>query len=342
MKNGYRMLYFFRGSSEGYPPPFVRLLKDQGWEVDPVPVSDDAPFYGIADVLCARRRFSSYDVVAANEYFLLWAICLRLIGTSRKPKVAATSFNQSRRLLLTGIRVVDRLLNLVWQRVSLFLVHSKAEAQLFANMHDIPLDRFIFSHWGYDLPVRGSHGASLPSGPYVSMIGRNNRDIATFCAAVERAGVAGVIITARYMLDRYSGEVPASVRILTDRPMEECLAYIEGSFAHLVLVRDAQRGAGHISAVTAMLLGKPQIFTDVGPLEDYLHDQINGIAVGLEDVEAVARAIRKLRDNPGLARKLGQSGQNLAQQFLTLEAASKRVADALCELAGETGVPATS
>lgn len=333
MEQRYRLLYFYRGSDRDYPHPFALLLQARGWQIDPVAVSDDAPAYGVLDVLRCGRRFSSYDMVAANEYFLTWAICVRLIGTRRKPKVATTSFNQSRRLLLTGFKAIDRLLNRVWRPVSMFLVHSKAEARLFAKLHDIPAERFVFSHWGYDLPSRQAQDESLPQTPYVSMVGRNNRDIATFCAAVDRANVGGVVITAGYMLDRYQGKVPANVRILTDRPMDECLAYIEGSLAHLLLVVDGQRGAGHISAVIAMLLGKPQIYSDVGPLQDYLHDQVTGIAVGPGDVEGVADAIQTLRDNPGLATKLGSSGRTFALQTLSLGAASKRVADAFSALA---------
>lgn len=340
MESGTKLLYFYRGSDRDYPPPFVLLLEARGWKIDPVAVGEDAPAYGILDILRCRRNFSDYDVVSGNEYFLTWAICLRLIGTRRKPKVAALSFNQSRRLLLTGFKPVDRLLNRIWRPVSMYLVHSKAEAQLFQRLHDMPPERFVFSHWGYDLPSRQAHDVTLPPSPYVSMIGRNNRDIATFCAAVDRANVGGVIITANYMRDRYPGKIPPNVRLLTDRSGEECLAYIEGSFAHLVLVVDGQRGAGHISAVIAMLLGKPQIFSDVGPLEDYLEDQVNGIAVHLEDVEGVSNAIQTLRNNPGLATKLGSSGRAFALRFLTLGDASERAADAFSALVCRPIAPA--
>ena len=76
-----------------------------------------------------------------------------------------------------------------------------------------------------------------------------------------------MLITAGYMLSQQSAEISGDVLLLADRPMEECLNYVAGSFAHLVLVADANRGAGHISAVSAMLLGKPQIFSDVAPLK---------------------------------------------------------------------------
>jgi glycosyltransferase involved in cell wall biosynthesis len=172
----------------------------------------------------------------------------------------------------------------------------------------------------------------VPNTPYITMVGRNNRDIGTFCAAVERAGVCGVLITASYMMDRsLSGEV-STVTLLTDRPMEECLNYVEGSFAHLVLVTDGERGAGHISAVSAMLLGKPQIFSDVSPLRDYLFDGVNGIAVPIADVDSVVVAIRRLHDDPALSERLGRNGRDFARQHLSHDASSTRTAEALLAL----------
>jgi hypothetical protein len=237
--------------------------------------------------------------------------------------------------LLSGIGFVDRLLNRTLRRASLFLVHSKAEARLFERIHNIPAGRFVFSHWGYDLPAHDPSNTELPEGPYVTMIGRNNRDIATFCAALDRAGVKGVLITAKYMLDRYEGPKPKNVLILADRPMEECLNYVAGSFAHLILVLDADRGAGHISAVSAMLLGTPQIFSDVAPIRDYLIDRFNGIAVPVGAIADVAEAIVLLRDDAKLRGELGENGRRFALEHLSYEAWANRSAAALERVCSE-------
>lgn len=325
-----RIVYFFRGEKDSRDS-LADALEQRACHVEQVPISDFAPLRGLLQVF-RHPDLSSYDVVAAAEYHLAWAVCLRLLLHRHSPKVAALSFNQSRRLVLTGIHLIDRLLNRIWRRASLFLVHSRQEVELFSELHDIPRDRFVFSHWGYDLPAHDSSKTKVPEVPYVTMIGRNNRDIATFCAAVERAGVSGVLITAAYMLDRSTpGEVP-NVTILTDRPMEECLSYVEGSFAHLVLVTDAERGAGHISAVSAMLLGKPQIFSDVSPLQDYLSDGVNGIAVPIADVESVVVAIRRLHHDRCLSERLGRNGRDFALEHLSYDASSTRAADALLAL----------
>lgn len=329
---GNRLLFFFRGERGEPLPPFVRILETEGWLVESIPISDSARLHGVLDILRYRGDFSACDVVAANEYFLSWAICLRSMREQSPPKVAALSFNQSRRLLLTGFSWIDRILNRVWRRASLFHVHSKAEAALFARLHDIPPQRFYFSRWGCDLPPHDTEPAQTPPEPYVTMVGRNNRDLGTFCAAVERAGVKGVLITAGYMVERNRFESSANVRLLVDRPTEECLNYIAGSIAHLVLVQDADRGAGHISAVSAMLLGKPQIFSDVAPLSDYLIDNFNGIAVTAGSVQAVCDAITALLTDPILAHRLGSNGRAFALKSMSSDAAARAVADALIGL----------
>jgi glycosyltransferase involved in cell wall biosynthesis len=247
-----------------------------------------------------------------------------------RPKLVALTFNQSSaKLLRTGLRPIDWMLNRVWRRAQTFLVHSKAEARLFAELHDIPQERFVFSHWGYDLPAHDQAKTNLPSEPYVTMVGRNNRDIATFSAAVERAGVKGVLIAASYMVRDIPVQESNDLLLLTDRPMEECLNYVASSFAHLVLVADANRGAGHISAVSAMLLGKPQIFSDVAPLSDYLVDDFNGIAVPVGGIDAVVNAIRRLRDDPQLAQRLGSTGRSFALREMSHSSSSRRVANTI-------------
>lgn len=309
MQRSRRLLYFFRSEDSSVRPSFVARLEADGWQVDCVAISHEAPFHGVLGVLGRRCAYSSYDVVAAGEYFLTWAACLRLFLHGGRPKVVAVSFNQSARLLLTGLRPIDRLLNRIWRRVALFLVHSRAEARLFERLHGIPADRFVFSHWGYDLPAFGNHAIDRPREPYVTMIGRNNRDVQVFRAAAELAGVKGVLITSAYMVDAEAAAPSKFVEVLVDRPLDECLAYLAGSFAHLVLVSDAHCGAGHISAVSAMLLGKPQVFSDVPPLADYLVDDFNGIAVPVGDAPAVADAIKRLQSDAKLAARLGAAGK---------------------------------
>jgi glycosyltransferase involved in cell wall biosynthesis len=333
VQGGTRLLCVFGGEHPGDRPAFSVDLEARGWAVD-YSIIKGSTAARIAKAFRPGLKISAYDVVATNEYFLTWALCLRLLLSRSRPRLVALSFNQSStRVIRTGFSPIDRVLNRLWRRATLFLVHSKAEAALFARLHDIPIDRFVFSHWGFDLPAFAPGSVRTPLEPYVTMIGRNNRDIAGFCKAVQSAGVRGILITAGYMV---SGTIdpPENVDILVDRPLQECLAYLDGSFAHLVLVVDSDRGAGHISAVSAMLLGKPQIFSNVAPLADYLIDDFNALAVPIGDSAATANAIRRLKDDPKLAQRLGSAGRSFALECMSHRASARRIADALIAVAG--------
>jgi len=318
-----RILYAYRGDPAARRPSIVDALEAAGFAVDCLAIPFASARSTVAQALRRRVAWARYDLVVAGDYLLAWAFAVRLAGR-RRPRLAAAGFNQSSRLVRTGLFPLDRLLDRVWRRVAAFVVHSEAEADLFARAHAIPRDRFVFLHWGYDLPPFEREAAERPPEPYVSMIGRNNRDLATFCAAAPLAGVAGVVVTSAETRASFAGAVPPGVRLLVDRPMEECLDLVAGSLAHLVLVRDGARGAGHISAVSAMLLGKPQVFSRVDTLADYLVDGVNGLAVAVADAAGTGAALRRLADDPALAARLGDKGRRFAEGWLSDRATMAR------------------
>lgn len=315
-------------------------LEARGFVVDAIGVPDDAPLRGFPAAFLLPKSLSRYDLIASSEYRISWAILLRLLLTGCRTRLVVIGMNLSASPIKSGFRPIDLLLDRVWRRAAAFVVHSHAEADLFASLHAIPRDRFVFSHWGYDLPARGD-GVYRPAFPhYVSMIGRNNRDIALFCDAVARAGASGIVVTSARALRELSCAIPDTVRIETDLPMELCVSIIEQSFAHLVLVLDAERGAGHISAVTGMLLGKPQIFSDVPTLADYFSDGLNGLAVPVGDAKATADAIERLAGDALLANGLGSRGNRIAKAQMSHIAASERVADICLAIVGGERLPA--
>lgn len=335
-----RLLFVHRGEGEPTPPAFAAAMAAAGWTVDQLMISHHAPRRGIPDILFSGRSFGRYDLIVAGEYNLAWALCLRTLF-ARRPRLVALGFNQSARLILTKIAPVDRLLNRIWRRIAAFLVHSRDEARLFAKVHAIPGDRFFFAHWGYDLPTHDAAKTPLPPAPFVSMIGRNNRDVVTFMRACELAGIRGVAVTSADLAGKLQGPVPAGVTILADRSMEDCLNFVAGSLAHLVLVSDGERGAGHISAVSAMLLGKPQIFSRVATIADYLDDGVNGLAVPLADPAATAAAMLRLRDDPALCERLGEAGRVIAREQMSHAASLEKTVALLLAVGQGRPLPAS-
>ena len=332
-----RILYVHRGS-EAAPPPFSSMLADG--TVETSAIAYEAKAKGLPAVF-AIPRLTHYDAIVASEYYLVWAFALRLSLTGGQTRLIALGFNQSGRLLLSGRRSIDRLLNRIWSRVALFIIHSRTEAALFAAAHDIPAARFAFAHWGYDLPVF-KHGIfSPPYRQYVCMVGRNNRDIELFFEALKRANTAGVLVTSAYMMTpALIAAQQSMVTVLLDVSMDMCLDVVRQSVAHLVLVKDDKRGAGHISAVSAMLLEKPQIFSDVSTLDDYLIDGFNGIRVPMNDAAATAAAIKTLVADDALAQLLGKNGSAFAKEWLSNEKTAILVGDIVRSAINGDALPA--
>jgi len=258
-------------------------------------------------------RLSRYDVVISFDYFVSFGICARFFLSRAKTKHICYSFNRSRRVLQSGIAVFDRLINRIFGRADLFVVHSRHERELFHRMHEIPFEKLRFSHFAISVPKGKSNLFSQFDLPYVCLIGRNNRDVETFVAALSDLDVAGVVITNAETPDKNS--VPDNIHVYRDLAMADCVDCLRHAIANVVLVKDADRGAGHITAVLAMLLGKPQIVSDVTPLQDYFIDGQHGIGVPVGDVSAVRAAIRTLLNDPVQSGTFGVNARRYAERW---------------------------
>jgi glycosyltransferase involved in cell wall biosynthesis len=68
-------------------------------------------------------------------------------------------------------------------------------------------------------------------------------------------------------------------------------------------------------AIEAMLVGKPVVASDVGGLRDVVQHGVTGLMVPPSDPGALAAAIDRLLDDPGLRQRMGEAGRVRARQF---------------------------
>ena len=269
------------------------------------------------------RRLSKYGIIITHEYFSSFGVSLRLLLTFCRTKTDGTHqvLNQSRKLLIKPESTLsDRQINRVFGRCNLIIVHSRREMTLFNTIHSIPMNRFHFSLWGFDLPKITPAKFSSWERPYVCLVGRNNRDIDIFVKALDGMPIDGILITSNR--EYVPEELPRNIHVFRDLPQNDTLDCIKNARANLILVKDDDRGAGHITAVAAMFAGTPQIFSDVEVLREYLVDGVSATGIPLSDAYALRAAIEKTLANPTLASALSENAKSYAERWLSHKAAS--------------------
>jgi glycosyltransferase involved in cell wall biosynthesis len=78
-----------------------------------------------------------------------------------------------------------------------------------------------------------------------------------------------------------------------------------------------------LAIVEAMLAGLPVVASDVGSVREAVLDGHTGVLVPPDDVEALARALRELLDDPAGRRELGRRGRELALERFTATAMAR-------------------
>ena len=303
----------------------VVRLRAAGIDCDQLVLPYRKRWQRLIEACWAARHIKNYDVVITNEYNNAFIFTLVGLFLSNDAKNIIIGMNLSGRALKFGFPPIDRAINKVFQNLSRIIVHSREEIDLFCSLHNIPRTKFIFSSWGFDVPTYSdpTGNFNLETPRYFCMIGRNNRDFTTFLEALTYCDVDGVIICGK------DAKITASdtnrLRVFHDLSMEECAACVKYSLANVILVNDANRGAGHITAVMGMQFAKPHIFSDVLTLRDYLIPDKHGIGVKLNDVNEVKKAMLKLLNNADVATGFGEAAQNDAQTIHSHAASQNRI-----------------
>ncbi|MFT3988468.1 hypothetical protein [Aestuariivirga sp.] len=301
-------------------------LERRGHHVDDRVIAEGSRWQIIRQILLMPVSFGGYDAIISTSYHCAFAVSLRLRAQRRRPLNIVIGFNLSGRPWKVGVRPADALFNWIFRRLDLVIVHSTAEIGLMGELHHLDRNKIHFVPWGFDLPDEPAATPSVPvpDGPLFCMIGRNNRDFATFSVAVEKAGCKGVIITDRF------AEVPATgphVQVIYNAPLAECMFWIERAVANVILVNDEMRGAGHITAVLGMLLKRPHIFSRAQTIADYLQAPDHGIAVAMHDADDTARAMQLVIAQPQRAQEMALRGYQHARHDLSHAAVTRQMAD---------------
>ncbi|HEY0433677.1 MAG TPA: glycosyltransferase, partial [Chitinophagaceae bacterium] len=306
-------------------------LGNDGHYVEGRRVAQARSYRQIAEAFRIAADIDRFDVVITNEYFCAFGLCLRSLVSRAQAKVAVIGFNVSRRYLSTRFRPLNLAINRVFQQLSLIVVHSHAERHIFSKAHDLRKELFEVVPWGFDIPKSFQARTVRWRSPFdddrfVSMVGRNNRDFETLRQALAGTGVPAVFVTSTVTPDIEASEL---MRVFYDLPFDECLDVMQQSAVVVTLLKDDRRGAGHITVVSAMHLGKPQVFSSARVLRDYVQDGEHGIAVPIGDAVRVRMAVLDLLSNRDKSEYYAARAREFAVARLSNEVFQEQILKAI-------------
>lgn len=282
----------------------------------------------IGAVLTRGRR---YDAVILDGTARRDQVAAALLGVEpRHPAIVmsdSTWKSDTNRLDMTinqtGIRMIDG------PRTS-FCVHSSFETESFPRTWRLRSSRVCFTPWPYTLSPAQLQRPATDNGTVFSG-GNSLRDYRALITAA--AEIAAPVEIATSMLT--AAELSSGPANVTARPVDHT-EYEAMMLAAAVVVVPLQprrdRSSGQSTYVNAMAMGKAIVVTDTPGVRDYIQDGETGLIVAPGDAAGLARAVRRLLDDPRERRRLGDRARAQALGRLSLTDYATR----LLEVADET------
>lgn len=103
-----------------------------------------------------------------------------------------------------------------------------------------------------------------------------------------------------------------------------------------VVAPDGQMEGIPVALMEAMAAGRPVVSSDLSGIPELVQDGVSGLLVQPGDAAGIAAALKRLIDDPGLSRALGEHGREKVEREFRLDGT---VAELLSEIEPHTGPP---
>ncbi len=202
-----------------------------------------------------------------------------------------------------------------------------------AKVHRIPIGIDLEHFARVDAHLRGEARTALDVPADAFVVGSFQKDGVGWGEGLEPKLIKGpdVLVAA---LERVQAEIPELVVVLTGPargyvrkelerlgiPYRRALAGDRSGLARTyhaldVYVVASRQEGGPKGVLEAMAAGVPLVTTRVGQAPDLVEDGVNGSLVEVEDGEAIAEAVLRLREDPTRALALTECGRTTAEQY---------------------------
>jgi glycosyltransferase involved in cell wall biosynthesis len=288
----------------------------------------------------ARRHDVEVIFTDGEQVGLPLALLLKVFGRGRRDTrhvmIGHALSSKAKATFFERLRVQSHL-----DRV---LVYSSAQRDLLVRRYGMLRERVVLTPFQVDTHFYSPEAAGTEandevarptSRPLICASGLERRDYPTLLAAVDGLPVDLVITASSAWSKQVSTaegvRIPenVSVRQLSYPGLRQLYHY--ASFMVMPL-QNADFAAGVTAILEAMATAKPVICSSAPGQTDVVVDGENGVYVPVGDVAALREAIRRLLENPARAGQMGQSGQRLVQERMSLQsyvAGLKGVVDSL-------------
>lgn len=221
------------------------------------------------------------------------------------------AFNFTR--LPTGKRL--RYLQGALRRVDKMAVFSRYEQGLYAEYFGIEHERFQPVIWTQGPPPVQAETGLADVSPYLCAIGGEGRDFALLMQVARKLGPAMRVVVVARPQSLVGLQVPENVTVLTNISLARTWAIANGSCGVMVPLLSRETCCGHITLVSAKLLGLPLATTRAHATREYVEGRAAVLECEPGDVAGFADLARRLFEEAISLRVVAQS-QKAAEQAI--------------------------
>jgi len=293
---------------------FGKEFDGQSWTFKNLGLYGKKPWTWLYESLKVAKTCKDFDMIVSHHPYMSLYLAIALgVLRIKKPHYSFT-FNHGNGRFFRGILLFFA--KHFFQRINGFVVYSEQEKSIYSRYYDIPMSKMSFVHWAVNAPVIKSNIPEyiVQHKPYVCCIGRNNRDLATFIEAVRQLGINSIIVCSKGQVEEKT--IPFGMIVKCDIEFDEAMQILANSSISVVPLKDASTGAGHMTIVSAMQLGIPQIITKLSTVEDYFINNVHGIFVEQGSVESLKDAIGHLVNSPQDLKTISLNAIQFSQRWL--------------------------
>ncbi len=206
-------------------------------------------------------------------------------------------------------------------RVDKFVVHSRRECETVSAWLNLPQSRFEF------VPLQRApisvEAEEDNETPFVLALGSAHRDYKTFFDVVGKLKVKTIVVVNPNLLEHL--KIPDNVEIRHGLSYDDCHRLVRQARVNVVPLEDIGTGAGQVTVIDAMKLGKAVVTTRCVGTEDYIEHGKSGLLVKPYNVQEMESAIKQLWHDAPFRDSLAEQGKLFAETTLSDEAAGKRL-----------------